>query len=142
MSEKIFNDDTAASQTQFRLVSLWGICLLLMNSTLIISTFLLSYYLWANDNLPLGIIATAVPQALHVTGIASIVAGNVVAVYENIGVVQDGLRSIGISNDTPNFPHLLIKKGHIEFDDVWLSYKKHPEDALSTAVSGQLRSLS
>ena len=48
--------------------------------------------------------ATALPMAWQIANISGWVAFNVTAIFENIGVVQEGMRSIAVPPTAPDPP--------------------------------------
>jgi ATP-binding cassette subfamily B multidrug efflux pump len=51
-----------------------------------------------------GIVAMALPLTWQIANIAGWVAQNVTAIFENVGVVQDGMRSIAVPRQMPDKP--------------------------------------
>ena len=99
--------------------------LALMNATLIVTTAGVAIWQWSAGRIALGAVATAMPLAWQLTNIAGWVARSVTAIFENIGTVQDGMRSIAVPRQMPDAPDavpLRVTGGEIRFDHVHFDY--------------------
>ena len=83
----------------------------------------------------------ALPLTWHVANIAGWVAQNVTAIFENIGVVQDGMRSIAVPRQMPDRPDavpLRVDRGAVRFDTMCASATA-PRAACCTASTSRSR---
>ena len=67
----------------------------------------------------------ALPLTWHIAAIAGWVAQNVTTIFENIGVVQEGMRSIAVPRQMPDRPDavaLQVERGEVRFEDVRFGY--------------------
>ena len=67
----------------------------------------------------------ALPLAWQVNNIAGWVSQNVTTIFENVGVVQDAMRSIAVPQQRPDAPGALaldVTEGAIRFEDVHFGY--------------------
>jgi ATP-binding cassette subfamily B multidrug efflux pump len=74
-------------------------------------------------------VATAIPLAWQLTNIAGWVARSITAIFENVGTVQDGMRSIAVERlmpDPPNAAELQVTGGAIRFEDLHFDYGREP----------------
>ena len=70
-------------------------------------------------------VATALPLAFQITNMAGWVARSITGIFENIGLVQDGMRSIAVPRQMPDAPgatELQLAGGGISFEDVRFGY--------------------
>ena len=119
------DDHTAAFRDQTRMITGYIMILALMNATLIVSTAGVAIWQWTAGRIALGAVATALPLAWQLTNIAGWVARSVTAIFENIGTVQDGMRSIAVPRQMPDAPDavpLRVTGGEIRFDAVHFDY--------------------
>src|ERR1700677_3318398 len=76
----------------------------------------------------------ALPLAWQIANIAGWVARSITSVFENIGTVQDGMRSIDVARQMPDPPgatELRVTGGEIRFDHVHFDYgrpERRPEE--------------
>ena len=119
------DDLTDAHQLQMRLMTLLGFGLALLNATLVVGTGASAIWLWSQGRIAIGAVAMALPLTWHVASIAGWVAQNVTAIFENIGVVQEGMRSIAVPRQMPDRPDavpLRVDRGAVRFADVRFGY--------------------
>src|SRR5436190_9390007 len=89
------------------------------------STAGLAIFLWTRGKVDVGTIAMALPLSWQIVNISGWVAWQVTNIFENVGVVQEGMmtiaRPIGLS-DRPDAPALKVTRGEIKFEDVRFGY--------------------
>jgi ATP-binding cassette, subfamily B, multidrug efflux pump len=119
------DDHTRTFRGQLRLITLFGFSLTLLNAALLVSTGAMAISLWIGGAITVGTIAMALPLAWQIANISGWVAQNVTAIFENVGVVQDGMRSIAVPQqmaDKPNAGTLVVKSASVRFDNVRFGY--------------------
>jgi ATP-binding cassette subfamily B multidrug efflux pump len=119
------DDHTDAFRRQLRLITVFGFSLTVMNASLVVATGGAAIWLWSDGRIPVGTIAMALPLAWQITAISGWVAQNVTAIFENVGVVQDGMRSIAVPRQMPDradAAQLRVTQGHVRFEDVKFGY--------------------
>ncbi|WP_332903270.1 ABC transporter ATP-binding protein [Falsiroseomonas bella] len=119
--------------SQTRLVTLNGLLLSTLNAALLVSTGALAIWLWSRGEIPLAVVAAALPMAWQIANISGWVAMNVAGIFENIGVVQEAMGSIAVPPTAPDPPGavpLAVTQGAIHFDHVRFGYGQPPEDVL------------
>jgi ATP-binding cassette subfamily B multidrug efflux pump len=88
-------------------------------------TAALAIYLWTIGKVEVGTVAMALPLTWQIVNISGWVAWQVTNIFENIGVVQEGMmtiaKPIGLT-DPPQAPELKVSRGEIVFDDVRFGY--------------------
>jgi ATP-binding cassette subfamily B multidrug efflux pump len=123
------DEHTAAFRDQARMSSAYTIILSLMNSSLVVSTATISIWQWSVGHITVGGVATAIPMSWQLTNIAGWVARSITSIFENIGTVQDGMRSIDVPRQMPDPPgarELLVDGGEIRFENVHFDYGRQP----------------
>ena len=107
--------------------------LALMNALLVVGTAAIAIWQWSDGRIAVGAVATALPLAWQLTNIAGWVARSVTAIFENIGTVQDGMRSIAVraADAGPRrMPcELRVTGGEIRFEHVHFDYGRAAPDA-------------
>ena len=132
------DEHTHAYRRQLRMTSAWGISLILMNAALLTGTGGLAIGLWAQGRIPVGTVAMAIPMAWQIGNIAGWVAQQIANIFDNIGQVQDGMRSIAVPRQMPDEPgavELPRAIGAVRFENVHFDYGR------SKRVGGVLRGL-
>jgi ATP-binding cassette, subfamily B, multidrug efflux pump len=123
------DEHTAAFRDQARMSSAYTIILSLMNSSLVVSTATISIWQWSAGHITVGGVATAIPMSWQLTNIAGWVARSITSIFENIGTVQDGMRSIDVPRQMPDPPgarELIVDGGEIRFENVHFDYGRQP----------------
>ena len=119
------DDHTHAYRRQLRMTSAWGISLILMNASLLTGTGGLAIWLWTRGRVPVGTVAMAIPMAWQIGNIAGWVAQQIANIFDNIGQVQDGMRSIAVPRQMPDEPgaaELPRAVGAVRFEQVHFDY--------------------
>jgi ATP-binding cassette, subfamily B, multidrug efflux pump len=82
-------------------------------------------WLWMNGKAELGVIAAATAMILKLNSIAEFIMWQTSALFENVGTIQDGMKTLGRSitiQDAPDAKELKIENGAITFDNVSFAY--------------------
>jgi len=85
----------------------------------------ISIFLWSSEAITVGSIAVAVSLALRINGMSKWIMWEIGGLFENIGTVIDGMKTLSKPidiKDKPNAPRLSVKKGEIEFENVSFHY--------------------
>ena len=106
---------------QMRLSTQLSATLTVMNSILLFSVSALSIVLWQAEAISTGAIAFAVGLVLRLQGMSQWILWEVSSLFENLGVVQDGIETISqdiaISDQKAAKP-LHVTKGQIEYKNI------------------------
>ena len=96
-----------------------------MNAALVVGTAALGVWLWLAGQASAAAVATALPLAWQIANMAGWVSWEVSGIFENIGVVQEGMETIAVPHaltDRPDARELEVRGGTIRFDHVDFSY--------------------
>ena len=97
---------------------------------LILSTTVLSIFLWTESLINIGIVGAATAMALRLNGISHWVMWEIASLFENIGVTQDGFNMLSkkiVINDSKQAKPLVIKNNAtITLDNVSFAYSAEP----------------
>jgi len=99
--------------------------LTVLNAALLVGTAAVGLWLWAQGAVSAGIVATALPLAWQTTNAAGWVSWEVSSIFENIGVVQEGMQSIAVplaGVDRPDAKPLEVSRGEVSFENVTFGY--------------------
>ncbi len=99
----IVDDHTAAIAAHMRLITRFMAVLSTMNALLLVSTAGIGITLWGQGHVSAGVVATALPLAWQIANVAGWVSWEVTGIFENIGVVQEGMETIAV-------PHALTDR--------------------------------
>jgi ATP-binding cassette subfamily B multidrug efflux pump len=119
------DEHTARFHASLRLNTLFGFSLTTLNAMLVAGTGAIAIALWAHGRVGVGTVAMALPMAWQIVNTAGWVAMRITDIFENIGVVQEGMmtiaRPIGLT-DRPGAANLTVTRGEIAFADVRFGY--------------------
>jgi len=118
-------EHTGLFYASLRLNTLFGFTLTTLNAMLVTGTGAIAIALWVHGKVEVGTVAMALPLSWQIISIAGWVAMRVTEIFENIGVVQEGMmtiaRPIGLA-DRPGAKDLKVTRGEIAFEDVRFGY--------------------
>lgn len=118
---------------QMRLVSTFEIVNHLLNIGLLISTAGIALWLWTDSVVGLGAIAAATAMALRLNGISHWIMWQMTSLFENVGVVKDGINTFSVPQtvqDPPNANELSVPRGQITFKNVGFNYTNQQQEAI------------
>ncbi len=118
--------DTAYKQ--MRLATTLSIFLITINALLIFTVAASSIWLWHSNAITVGAIAFAMGLVMRLQGMSQWVLWEISSLFENIGVVQDGIETIAndISiTDAAQAPPLKVSNGVIEYRNISFNYGKN-----------------
>ena len=120
-----FEEQIGKHQFYVRLTTVMTGLLFLMNGLLIAGTTGLALWLWSRGGVTLGSIVLVTALVLRITQMAGWVLNLVTSIFENIGVVQEGMGAISRPHavtDKPDANALVVAKGDICFDSIGFNY--------------------
>ncbi|HHL21692.1 MAG TPA: ABC transporter ATP-binding protein [Aliiroseovarius sp.] len=108
-------------QRFLRLMTEQTLVLTLINGFLIVGMIAPALWLWNAGQVSVGQVAAASALVLRLNGMSGWIMWITVKLFENAGVIREGLRSISVEpelTDRPGAPALALTRGEIAFDDV------------------------
>jgi len=108
-----------------RVASNFMFTLSLMNAALLTATAASGLWLWGEGILSAAAVATALPLAWQIAATAGWVSWEVAAIFENVGMVQEGMQTIAVplsGGDRPGARALEVSRGEIRVEDVTFDY--------------------
>jgi ATP-binding cassette subfamily B multidrug efflux pump len=112
-------------QASLRLVTAMDLVLYSLNGVLMVSASGVAIWLWAQGVVSVGAIAAVVSLVLRIIGMSGWILWVVAGIFENIGVVQEGMETISRPNqvlDRRDSRPLKVTKGDIRFEHVNFHY--------------------
>ena len=132
------DEHQAAIAAHMRLISQFMFALALMNAALLTGTAAVGIWLWAQGTVSAGVVATALPLAWQISNVAGWVSWEVAGIFENLGVVQEGMQTIAVPHagtDRAGARDLQVSRGEIRFEDVTFNYGRRDGPPLLERMS-------
>jgi ATP-binding cassette, subfamily B, multidrug efflux pump len=121
------SDHNATVRRYTRLITLLNLTVSSSNSALLVSVGALAVWLWMRGAVTLGDIAIATGLALRVATMSGWVMWTAIGIFDNIGQVQEGMRTIArprTLSDREDARALDVPNGAIRFENVRFHYGK------------------
>ena len=112
---------------QMRLGVKYQICIRLLSAFLYIAVIGTSVWLWTQGQAGIGVIAATTAMVLKLDSMAEFMMWHITMLFENVGTIQDGMKTLGTPiqiQDQPNATELKIKQGAIQFENVSFAYNQ------------------
>jgi len=122
---EVVDEHQDAMAAHMGLISRFMFCLALMNAALLTATAAVGLWLWSAGVVDVATVATALPLVWQIANVAGWVSWEVTGIFENIGVVQEGMQTIAVPHsgaDRPGAVDLVVSRGEIRFEDVSFAY--------------------
>ena len=120
-------EQTEKTRLASRVVTSMDVTITSMNGLLIVSTSGLALWLWSQSLISVGAIALATGLVIRIVNMSGWIMWVVNGIFENIGMVQDGLQTIAqpvTVEDKDNAPRLKVDRGEVRFEHVDFHYGK------------------
>ena len=121
----VIDSHKAAMGRHMRLVTQFITILWMLNALLLVATAAVGLSLWQASRLEVAVFAMALPLAWQITSAAGWVSWEVAGIFENVGVVQEGMETIAVVHrmvDAPNAVPLRVTRGEIRFEHLGFAY--------------------
>ncbi|MFO1413619.1 MAG: ABC transporter ATP-binding protein [Burkholderiales bacterium] len=125
---EVIDEHARAIAAHMRLITTFMGTLSVMNSLLLVGTATIGMVLWAHGEIGAGAVATALPLAWQIASVAGWVSWEVTSIFENIGVVQEGMETIAVPHtlvDKAGARELAVPRGEIRFEHVTFTYGRN-----------------
>lgn len=113
---------------QMRLGTAYEISINLLTAVLFFGVLGTAVWLWLQGQAQIGVIAATTAMILKLNSMAAFMMWQTSALFENIGTIQDGMKTLGKPiqiQDKPNAQPLKIEQGQIQFNDVSFAYNQN-----------------
>ena len=131
-----------AIRAHMQVITRFMFSLTALNALLLVGTASIGIALWAQGTVSAGVVATALPLAWQIANVAGWVSWEVTAIFENVGVVQEGMQSIAVphtSVDRPGARPLEVSRGDISFQSVTFAYGRRDARPVLDDLSLEIR---
>ena len=125
---EVLDEHQAAMAAHTRLITKFMVTLAAMNALLLVATAGIGITLWGHGLVSAGVVATALPLAWQIANVAGWVSWEVTGIFENIGVVQEGMDTIAVPHnlvDAAGARELAVTRGEIRFEHVTFTYGRN-----------------
>ncbi len=119
------DEHTLKFRSQVRLITRLVALLSVVNATLVVATAALAIWLVTAGAIGADAVAMVLPLTWQIVSMSGWVAFQVTAIFENIGVVQEGIGTIArplALTDRAGAQPLIVKHGEVRFEDVRFGY--------------------
>ncbi|MDM8191229.1 ABC transporter ATP-binding protein [Pseudomonas koreensis] len=126
-AKEAIEEQTVKAQMAGRVVTSMDVAITTMNGLLIVGTTALALWLWTQSLITVGAIALATGLVIRIVNMSGWIMWVVTGIFENIGMVQDGLRTISqpVSvTDREQAKPLQVARGEVRFEHVDFHYGK------------------
>ncbi|MEO6680771.1 MAG: ABC transporter ATP-binding protein, partial [Pseudomonas sp.] len=126
-AKEAIKEQTEKAQMAGRVVTSMDVAITSMNGLLIVTTTGLALWLWSQSLISVGAIALATGLVIRIVNMSGWIMWVVTGIFENIGMVQDGLRTIAqpVSvTDREQAKPLAVADGEVRFEHVDFHYGK------------------
>jgi ATP-binding cassette, subfamily B, multidrug efflux pump len=116
---------TGRFHASLRMATMFALTLTLLNAVLIAVTGAFAIVLWRHGHVSVGTVAMALPMTMQIASASGWVAWQVTEIFENVGVVQEGMLTIARPHtlmDRPDAVPLKVTRGEIRFEDIRFGY--------------------
>jgi ATP-binding cassette subfamily B multidrug efflux pump len=126
-AREALTEQTEKTQLASRVITSMDFAITAINGLLIVGTTGLALWLWSQSLISVGAIALATGLVIRIVNMSGWIMWVVNGIFENIGMVQDGLQTIAqpVSvTDKKGAPKLNVSRGNVRFENVDFYYGK------------------
>jgi ATP-binding cassette subfamily B multidrug efflux pump len=126
-AKEAIEEQTVKAQMAGRVVTSMDVAITTMNGLLIVGTTALALWLWTQSLITVGAIALATGLVIRIVNMSGWIMWVVNGIFENIGMVQDGLQTIAQPVSVTDKDHakpLAVARGEVRFEHVDFHYGK------------------
>lgn len=124
-AREAIREQTEKTQLASRVVTSMDVVITSLNGLLVVTTTGLALWLWSQSLITVGAIALATGLVIRIVNMSGWIMWVVNGIFENIGMVEDGLQTIAqpvTVSDKPDAPALQVRQGAVQFDRVDFHY--------------------
>jgi ATP-binding cassette subfamily B multidrug efflux pump len=131
-------------QASLRVQTAMELVLYALNGVLIAGASGMAIWLWSQEVVSIGAIAVVTGLVLRIVAMSGWILWVVAGIFENMGVVQEGMETISrptLVTDRPDSKALVVEAGEIRFENISFHYGRQ-SGAGTTRVGGVIYDLS
>ncbi len=126
---EVIDQHRGAISQHMRLVTRFITTLVILNASLVVGTAAVGLTLWGRGEIDAGSVAMALPLAWAIANIAGWVSWEVTSIFENVGIVQEGMQTIAVPHQLLDRPAARVLgedtppvRGEVRFEAVTFTY--------------------
>ncbi|WP_434774461.1 ABC transporter ATP-binding protein [Pseudomonas oryzihabitans] len=126
-ARQAMEEQTEKAESAARLITAMGVTIAILSGFLIAGTTGLALWLWHQGVISVGAIALATGLVIRINSMSGWIMWVVNGIFENIGMVQDGMSTIAKPRqvgDAPDAKPLQVTRGAVLFEDIAFHYGK------------------
>ena len=119
------DEHTQTYRRQLRMLTFFGLSLSTINACMVVGMGAMAITLWVKGSVGVGVVAMALPLGWQISAMSGWVAMNITGIFENVGTVLDGMKSIATPatmRDPEGATPLHFTAGEVAFKDVSFGY--------------------
>ena len=123
--------------SQMRLVSAFEIVNHTLSMGLTAGMAATALWLWSQGAVGVGAVAAATAMALRLQGMSHWIMWEMTSLFENIGTVQDGMKTLSRPRtvlDAPDAKALLVPRGEVRFEQASFRYGRAADDGAQSVI--------
>ncbi|HAL69217.1 MAG TPA: multidrug ABC transporter ATP-binding protein [Pseudomonas sp.] len=124
-AREAISEQTEKTQLASRVITSMDVVITTLNGLLVVGTTGLALWLWSQSLITVGAIALATGLVIRIVNMSGWIMWVVNGIFENIGMVQDGLQTIAqpvTVTDRPAAPALKVTQGAVRFENLRFHY--------------------
>ncbi len=124
-AREVIGEQTERAREAGRVVTAMDVTITILDGVLITSTVGLALWLWTHSTITIGAVALATGLVIQVINMSGWVMWVINGIFENIGMVEDGIKTISQPidvTDEPQVQPLDVTQGAIRFEQVTFNY--------------------
>jgi ATP-binding cassette subfamily B multidrug efflux pump len=124
-AREALTEQMQAWQASLRLITAMEVVLYSLNGVLLVTTTGTAIWLWTHQHVSVGDIAVVSGLVIRIVTMSGWVMWTIADVFENIGVVHEGMETISRPNlllDAPDAKPVVVPRGEIRFDHIHFHY--------------------
>ncbi len=124
-AREAISEQTEKTQLASRVITSMDLVITSLNGLLVVTTTGLALWLWSQSSISVGAIALATGLVIRIVNMSAWIMWVVNGIFENIGMVQDGLQTIAqpvTVTDLPDAARLQVARGGVRFEKVDFHY--------------------
>jgi ATP-binding cassette, subfamily B, multidrug efflux pump len=125
-------------RASLQLVTTMDFVLYSLNGLLMVTATGTAIWLWSDGRVTVGDIAVVTGLVLRIIGMSGWILWVVAGIFENVGVVQEGMEAISRENqviDRPGSKPLVVSRGDIRFENVSFHYGQQIEPGAGSGTA-------
>ncbi len=125
IARQAMDDFAEKHHAVMRVITVYESTMTAATGILIAGTAGMALWLWSSGAISLGAVALSTALVIRINGLAGWIMWVMAGIFENVGIVQEGMQTIArpiTVEDVPDAPALKIAHGEVRFDSITFHY--------------------